>query len=42
MASCLPSFCVSIKPPHKHYIHQAVRVRAQSFGDDEGNYIEGS
>ena len=40
MASCLSSFCVSIKPSirHKYNTRQGVQVRAQSFSD-EGNSL---
>ncbi|KAF5457488.1 hypothetical protein F2P56_021587 [Juglans regia] len=34
MASVLPSFHVSIKPPLRNYTRQAVHIRAQSFSDE--------
>ncbi|KAF5479958.1 hypothetical protein F2P56_000739 [Juglans regia] len=34
MASCLPSFFVSLKPPLKHHARQAMHIRAQSFSNE--------
>ncbi|KAG2710762.1 hypothetical protein I3843_04G042700 [Carya illinoinensis] len=34
MASFLPSFHVSIKPPLRNYTRQAVHIRAQSFSNE--------